>query len=141
EVAAKLLAFRRPGRRPADTPGDVDQDRPKVRPTHRPILPSWVRNREERRSAIRWAATHTAHTAAFHAVRSPKYASRLVVAAPRGAWRVLSSGSRWLVDTDGLTVQRHAITTLAGAALGHERSQHTHLYRSLAREHGHRVRT
>jgi S-DNA-T family DNA segregation ATPase FtsK/SpoIIIE len=54
---------------------------------------------------------------------------------------VLSSGSRWLLDTDGLIVQRHAITTLASAALGHERSQHTHLYRSVAREHAHRVRT
>src|SRR5207244_3215098 len=65
----------------------------------------------------------------------------LVASAPRGARRVLSSGSRWLVDADGLTVQRHAITTLAATALGHERSQHTHLYRSLAKEHAHRVRT
>jgi S-DNA-T family DNA segregation ATPase FtsK/SpoIIIE len=140
-VAAKLLAFRRPGRRPADAPGDVDRDAPKARPTHRPILPSWVRNREERRAAVRWAATHTTHTAAFHAVRSPKYAGRLVVAAPRGAWRVLSSGSRWLLDADGLTVQRHAITSLAAASLGHERSQHTATYRSLAKEHAHRVRS
>jgi S-DNA-T family DNA segregation ATPase FtsK/SpoIIIE len=45
------------------------------------------------------------------------------------------------MDADGLTVQRHAITTLASAALGHERSQHTHLYRSLAKEHAHRVKT
>jgi S-DNA-T family DNA segregation ATPase FtsK/SpoIIIE len=141
-MAAKLLAFRRPGRRPADEPTvDVDQDGSKARPTHRPILPSWVRNREERRSAVKWAATHTAHTAAFHAVRSPKYAGRLVVAAPRGAWRVLSSGSRWLMDADGLTVQRHAITSLAAASLGHERSQHTATYRSLAKEHAHRVHT
>ncbi|MCU1449648.1 MAG: cell division protein FtsK/SpoIIIE [Acidimicrobiales bacterium] len=141
-MAAKLLAFRRPGRRPADAPvGDVDQGSPKARPTHRPILPSWVRNREERRSAIRWAATHTTHTAAFHAVRSPKYAGRLIVSAPRGAWRVLSSGSRWLMDADGLTVQRHAITSLAAASLGHERSQHTATYRSLAKEHAHRVRS
>jgi S-DNA-T family DNA segregation ATPase FtsK/SpoIIIE len=54
---------------------------------------------------------------------------------------VLYSGSRWLVDADGLTVQRHAITSLAAASLGHERSQHTHLYRSLAKEHAHRVRS
>jgi DNA segregation ATPase FtsK/SpoIIIE, S-DNA-T family len=141
-MAAKLLAFRRPGRRPTDDAPvvDVDRDGPKVRPTHRPILPSWVRNAEERRSAVKWAATHTAHRTAFHAVRVPKYAGRLVVSAPRGAWRVLSSGSRWLMDADGLVVQRHAITTLASSALGHERSQHTHLYRSLAKEHAHRVK-
>src|SRR5437660_6583089 len=143
EVAARLLPFRRPGRRPAPAePGVVvDQDAPKPRPTHRPILPAWVLNPEQRRSALRWAAAHSAHSAAFHGVRAPKYAGRLVVAAPRGAWRALSSGSRWLTDADGLTVQRHAIASLAAASMGHERSQHTQTYRNLAKEHAHRVRT
>src|SRR5205807_5638624 len=134
EVAARLLPFRRPDRRrtPAEPGVVVDQDAPKPRPTHRPILPAWVLHAEQRRSALRWAAAHTAHTAAFHGVRSPKYAGRLVVAAPRGAWRALSSGSRWLLDAEGITVQRHAIMSLAAASMGHERSQHTQTYRNLA---------
>jgi len=45
------------------------------------------------------------------------------------------------MDADGLIVQRHAITSLAAASMGHERSQHTQTYRNLAKEHAHRVRT
>ena len=139
-MAAKLLPFRRPGRRPTAA-GDVDQYAPKARPKLRPILPAWARNREQRREALRWWPKYSAHRVAFQAVRCPQLAGRLVVWAPRGAWRVLSSGTRWLVDADGLSVQRHAIVSLAAASLGHERTQHTHLYRSLAKEHAHRVRS
>lgn len=132
-MASRLFAFRRSGPRP------VIEAAP--RPQHRPILPSWVLNRQERSSAVRWAATHAAHTTAFHAVRCPKYAGRLVLSAPRGFYRAVVEGGRWLLDADGLTVQRHAIGTLAASALGHERSAHTQAYRSLAKEHAHRVKT
>ena len=152
-MAGKLLAFRRPDRSPAsvdpdpDPPGPavgaapavLDTELPKPRPVHRPILPTWVRDRSQRRSAISWAATHSAHTAAFHAVRLPRYGLRLVASSPRGAWRVASSAARWAFDADGLAVQRHAMASLASSTFGHERSQHAHLYRSLAKEHGRRV--
>ena len=110
------------------------------RPGHRPILPPWLRQRDELRSALRWALLHVAHLSAFHAVRLPKYGARLLVYSPRGAFRALGSGARWLFDADGLTVQRHAITSLAGSVMGHERSGHVSQYRSLSKEHGHRVR-
>jgi S-DNA-T family DNA segregation ATPase FtsK/SpoIIIE len=54
--------------------------------------------------------------------------------------RAVSSGGRWLLDLDGLAVQRHTLASLAGAALGPERSSHTNTYRSLAKEHASRVK-
>ena len=113
----------------------------KPRPSLRPILPPWLRQRDELRNAVRWAVLHVAHRGAFHAVRLPKYGGRLLIYSPRGAWRAFASGIRWLFGSDGLVVQRHAITSLAATALGHERTAHTHLYRSLSKEHAHRVRT
>lgn len=113
---------------------------PKPRPAHRPILPPWLRHRDELRSAATWAIAHVLHLCAFHAVRAPKYAARLAIYSPRGAWRAVGSGAHWLFDADGLTVQRHAITSLAASVMGHERSGHVSQYRSLSKEHGHRVR-
>jgi DNA segregation ATPase FtsK/SpoIIIE, S-DNA-T family len=83
---------------------------------------------------------HVLHTLGFHAVRLPKYGGRLAIYSPRGACRAVGTGARWLFDADGLVVQRHAITSLASTALGHERSAHTNTYRSLSKEHAHRVR-
>ena len=40
-------------------------------PGRRPVLPPWLRHKEQRRSATRWAAGHAGHVAAFHAVRTP----------------------------------------------------------------------
>jgi len=144
-VAARLLTFR--GRRgitthtdaPAPTP---PPEPPKPRPSHRrPILPPWLRHVSELRKTLRWAVLHVAYLAAFHAVRLPLSALRLLIYSPRGAWRAFASGVRWLADADGLTVQRHAITSLAGSVMGHERSGHVAQYRSLSKEHAHRVRS
>src|SRR5713101_2565826 len=93
---------------------------------HRPIVPAWVLDSAQRRSALKWAATHSAHSVAFHGLRLPRYAGRLVAYSPRGAWRATSSALRWAFDADGLVVQRHAIASLATTVLGHERSQHAH---------------
>lgn len=134
-MSARLLTFRPRPVIHTDTPPE-----PKPRPAHRPILPPWLRHRAELRSAATWAIAHIAHLVAFHAVRLPKYGARLAIYSPRGAWRAVGSGARWLVDADGLTVQRHAITSLAGSVMGHERSGHVAQYRSLSKEHGQRVR-
>jgi DNA segregation ATPase FtsK/SpoIIIE, S-DNA-T family len=138
-VSARLLAFRTRGiTTHVDAPPPAEP--PKPRPAHRPILPPWLRHRAELRSAATWAIAHIAHLCAFHAVRLPKYGARLAIYSPRGAWRAVGSGARWLFDADGLTVQRHAITSLAGSVMGHERSGHVSQYRSLSKEHAHRVR-
>lgn len=142
-MASRLLTFRgRAITTHTDSPAPTaPPEPPKPRPSHRPVLPPWLRQRDELRNAAHWAVGHIAHLGAFHAVRLPKYGGRLLVYSPRGAYRAFASGTRWLFDADGLTVQRHAITSLAGSVMGHERSGHVAQYRSLAKEHGHRVRT
>jgi S-DNA-T family DNA segregation ATPase FtsK/SpoIIIE len=141
-MASRLLTFRGRGiTTHTDAPAPVaPPEPPKPRPAHRPILPPWLRQRAELRNATHWAVLHVAHLGAFHGLRLPKYALRLAVYSPRGAFRALGSGARWLFDADGLTVQRHAITSLAGSVMGHERSGHVAQYRSLSKEHSHRVR-
>ena len=138
-MASRLLLFRGRGvTTHVDAPAPAEA--PKPRPAHPPILPPWLRHREELRSTLTWAVLHVLHLCGFHAVRAPKYAGRLLVYSPLGAWQAVATGARWLFDADGLVVQRHAIGSLAATTLGHERSQHTHLYRSLSKEHAHRVR-
>jgi S-DNA-T family DNA segregation ATPase FtsK/SpoIIIE len=139
-VSARVFTFRGRGITTHTDAPVVPPEPPKPRPSHRPVLPPWLRQRDELASALRWAVLHAAHLGAFHAVRLPKYGARLLVYSPRGAYRGIASGARWLVDADGLTVQRHAITSLAGSVMGHERSGHVSQYRSLAKEHAHRVR-
>jgi S-DNA-T family DNA segregation ATPase FtsK/SpoIIIE len=135
-MSARLLTFRGRGiTTHTDTPAE-----PKPRPAHPPILPPWLRNRAEFRSTAKWNVLHVLHLCGWHAVRCPKIAGRLLIYSPRGAWRAVGSGARWLFDADGLTVQRHAITSLAGSVMGHERSGHVSQYRSLSKEHAHRVR-
>src|SRR6266540_982453 len=69
--------------------------------TRRPIVPSWARSRQELAGRTRWAAGLATHYGAYHATRSPKYAGRLVLRAPRGAGRVLGGWVRWLLDLEG----------------------------------------
>lgn len=53
-----------------------------------PIIPRWMRSREERRATLHAIAGNLTYAAAFHATRSPKYAGKVLLYAPRGAWRV-----------------------------------------------------
>jgi S-DNA-T family DNA segregation ATPase FtsK/SpoIIIE len=141
-MASRLLTFRGRGiTTHTDAPAPLaPPEPPKPRPSLRPILPPWLRHRAELRNTAHWAVRHVAHLGALHAVRLPLYGGRLLIYSPRGAWRAFASGTRWLFDADGLTVQRHAITSLASSVMGHERSGHVSQYRSLSKEHGHRVR-
>lgn len=139
-MASRLLTFRGRGiTTHTDTP-TAPPEPPKPRPRLRPILPLWLRDRSQLRSTSEWAVRHLAHLGALHAVRLPLYGGRLLVYSPRGAYRAFASGANWLFDGDGLTVQRHAIMSLAGSVMGHERSGHVAQYRSLSKEHAKRVR-
>src|SRR5690242_9397147 len=40
----------------------------------RPIIAGWLRNVEDARATLRWAAGYAGHITAFHAVRIPVYA-------------------------------------------------------------------
>jgi DNA segregation ATPase FtsK/SpoIIIE, S-DNA-T family len=74
-----------------------------------PIIPPWLRSRRELRAAVGWLAGHLAHTAAYHATRSPKYAARLAVRAPRGAARLLAGTLRWTLDAEGAPARQAAL--------------------------------
>ena len=64
----------------------------------RPVLPGWALERNGRLAAIRWAAGHVGHHAAFHGVRLPHYSLKIVLRAPLGAGLALVHGSRWVFD-------------------------------------------
>src|SRR5207245_395942 len=118
-MGARVLAFRRPATRRA-VPADASpaaRGEPKARPTHRPVLPSWLLHRDEFASTLKWAVGHAAHASAFHGVRAPKYAGRLVICSPRGAWRAASTTLRYVFDLDGLQVARHAAGGVAAGVL------------------------
>lgn len=72
----------------------------------RPILPGWVRSRDELRDVARWAVGYAAHSSLYHLTRTPKYAGRLVWRAPRGLLRVVRGYLRWLFDLEAEPVRQ-----------------------------------
>lgn len=61
----------------------------------RPIVPAVLRSPDGRRALARWSAGYGLHTAAYHVTRSPKYAAKVAMYAPRGAWRASSAVLWW----------------------------------------------
>jgi S-DNA-T family DNA segregation ATPase FtsK/SpoIIIE len=94
-----------------------------------PIIPLWLRSRGELRAAAGWLAGHLAHTAAYHATRSPKYATRLAVRAPRGGARLLAGTLRWTLDAEGAPARQAAL-----------RREDTEQYLKLSQQRHDRVR-
>jgi S-DNA-T family DNA segregation ATPase FtsK/SpoIIIE len=111
------------------------QQPPRLTPTtvrasqRQPIIPPWARSRSELRANVGWLLGHLAHTAAYHATRSPKYATRLALRAPRGAARLLTGTLRWTLDAEGAPARQ--------AALRHE---DTEQYLRLSQQRDARVR-
>jgi DNA segregation ATPase FtsK/SpoIIIE, S-DNA-T family len=95
----------------------------------RPIVPAWVRDRNELTDATRWLASHVAHTSTYHAVRLPKYAGRVVLRAPRGGLRLVGGLARWASDAEGGPVRLAAV-----------RREDAELYLKLSRQRDARVR-
>lgn len=60
-----------------------------------PIVPAVWRNPDQRRVVARWIAWYGWYLARFHAVRTPKYAGKTAVYAPRGAARIIGRHLRW----------------------------------------------
>ncbi|WBC13437.1 FtsK/SpoIIIE domain-containing protein [Micromonospora sp. WMMA1998] len=71
----------------ADVVGRSDQ--------RRPIVPASLRSPDQRSALARWAAGYGLHTAAYHLTRSPKYLGKVLMYAPRGAWRGSSAALFW----------------------------------------------
>ncbi|WP_374206134.1 cell division protein FtsK [Streptomyces roseoverticillatus] len=75
----------------------------------RPVIPPWLRSRAELETAARWVAGHYGHLTAYHLWRSPVYAARLGLQAPRGAARFVGGAMRWVADTEGEPVRLGAV--------------------------------
>jgi DNA segregation ATPase FtsK/SpoIIIE, S-DNA-T family len=95
----------------------------------RPIVPRWMRSAEQRMAVVRWLAANLWHTAAFHAVRIPKYVLRALVYAPRGMTRAMVELRRWVSDAEGRPLRLSAV----------ERGDVTS-YMALSRQRNDRVR-
>jgi S-DNA-T family DNA segregation ATPase FtsK/SpoIIIE len=121
------------GRVLVDSPQAQQPPRPTpatVRASQRqPIIPTWLRSRRELQAATGWLAGHVAHTAAYHATRSPKYATRLALRAPRGAARLLAGTLRWTLDAEGASARQAAL-----------RREDTEQYLKLSQQRNDRVR-
>jgi S-DNA-T family DNA segregation ATPase FtsK/SpoIIIE len=77
----------------------------------RPVIAPWLRSKAERHAVALWTAKHYGTTVAFHAVRCPWYAGRLLGYAPRGLARAVGRWSRWLWDAEGAPVRAAAVRT------------------------------
>jgi S-DNA-T family DNA segregation ATPase FtsK/SpoIIIE len=75
----------------------------------RAVIPAWAKSRNELLMAVRWFAGHAGHVTAYHAVRSPVYASRLTLRSPVGAAKFAGSVSRWMSDAEGGPVRLAAV--------------------------------
>lgn len=75
----------------------------------RPIVPAYLRSREERRQLAAWAGRYGAHLTAYHATRSPLYALRLAARAPWGAVVAVVALVGWVFDREGAHLRREAV--------------------------------
>ncbi|MPZ63429.1 MAG: cell division protein FtsK [Propionibacteriales bacterium] len=75
----------------------------------RALVPDWVRSAEERKAAVLWLARNLFHTCAYHVVRSPKYAARLLACSPRGTRRVVVAVAKWVADFESRPLRTAAV--------------------------------
>ncbi|WP_327396733.1 cell division protein FtsK [Streptomyces phaeochromogenes] len=75
----------------------------------RPVVPVWLKSLAELKTATAWVARHYAHSAGYHALRSPVYAVRLAFQAPTGAARFMGGTVRWVADREGEPVRLAAV--------------------------------
>ena len=100
-----------PPERPKVIEADITSHPWTEAPSRRPVLPPWLRHRDQRRSAARWAAVHAGHVAAFHAVRLPLYAGQHAWRSPRGLSRTLFHTWHWAFDREAHPLRAHAVET------------------------------
>ncbi|WP_088289836.1 FtsK/SpoIIIE domain-containing protein [Kineosporia sp. A_224] len=75
----------------------------------RPVVPAWLRNRDERRSTAVWAARYVKHATAYHGARTPLYSARAVARAPRGVGRAVAATARWVTDAESRPLRSEAV--------------------------------
>lgn len=94
-----------------DEPLPVDPPDVPMAPTveRRRIVPAWLRSKPEALALLRWLVGHYTHVTVYHLTRTPLYAGRLAIRAPRGAARAIAGTSRWVSDAEGRPVRLAAV--------------------------------
>ncbi|MFE3458584.1 cell division protein FtsK [Nocardiopsis aegyptia] len=112
--------------------------------TARPVLPTWMRSKEEAAQVARWVAAYHAHVAAYHATRSPLYLLRLMGRSPRGLSRVVGGYARWVADTESRALIKEAagreLKMDLGEGLVSKVNGDSQRYLMLTMRHDHRVK-
>jgi len=78
-------------------------------PERRPVVAGWVREAEQRKAAVAWAAGHAGHVALFHLLRLPLYGLRAAGYVPRGLGRIVFSLAKWAVDGEAMPLRLAAV--------------------------------
>ncbi|MGR6913604.1 FtsK/SpoIIIE domain-containing protein [[Actinomadura] parvosata] len=91
-------------------PGDLLAELAARRQERSPLVPVWLRSRADALQVFKWQAEHTGYVLAYHTLRIPKYAAKLLARTPAGTWRVLVELVRWLFDLEGRPVRRAAVS-------------------------------
>jgi S-DNA-T family DNA segregation ATPase FtsK/SpoIIIE len=99
-----------------------------------PIVPSWLRSGAEFGKNVAWATGFGAHSLGFHLLRTPVYAFKLAVRAPRGFGRVCKGYNRWLWDLEGEPVRQSVVR----AAI--DKPEEAKMYDRLTNKRDRRVR-
>ncbi|WP_051760670.1 hypothetical protein [Herbidospora cretacea] len=73
--------------------------------TRQPIVPTWLRSRTEAIDTLRWVGWHYLHVSGYQLTRTPLYAGRMAVRAPRGFVRLVGGFIRWTFDLEGHPVR------------------------------------
>jgi hypothetical protein len=88
-----------------------------------PVMPSWLTDRDELASVVRYHAARHWHATAFHGIRAPQYAVTTLWWAFKGTGRLTSRLMRWWHWTDGWLLESMAVA--AGRA-GHADAMRAH---------------
>jgi DNA segregation ATPase FtsK/SpoIIIE, S-DNA-T family len=76
-----------------------------------PVLPAYLRSKQQRRELYRWGARTGRYLTAKHTLRSPLYAARVARWAPRGLAQLVWRSWRWAYDLEQWG-QRQAAATV-----------------------------
>ncbi|MGR6923069.1 cell division protein FtsK [[Actinomadura] parvosata] len=74
-----------------------------------PLVPLWLKSRADALAVLKWQAEHSGYVLAYHTLRTPKYAARLLARSPAGVWRLLVELVRWQFDLEGRPARRAAV--------------------------------
>lgn len=100
---AKVVNVDRPGG--PSGPTLIDRVRGAKR---RPVIPKWAQSVAELKQAGKGVANYAGHIASYHAIRTPWYATRLLLQSPLGAARFVGESMRWMKDAEGDVFRKEA---------------------------------